>query len=263
MSSGKTALITGASGGIGEQLCREFARHGYDVIITARDGEKLGDVAIRLRETYGVKVKTIVADLNQEDSAKVIYHKVRDAGLQVDVLVNNAGFGLGGYFFQNRPRTQDAMIRVNMLSPTRLCRMFLPGMVARGSGKILNVASTGGFVAGPMNAVYCASKAYVLSLTEALAEELSATNITVTALCPGGTHTGFAHRADMETTRLFNYCVMDAWDVAHIGYIGMMMGKRVVVPGLCNKLMIAGIRLLPRSVAVCLSKAIQRPYTTM
>lgn len=257
----KTALITGATGGIGEAICREFARHGHDLIITARDRRKLDAMAARLRNTYGVEVAAIPADLNQPDAAKKLFQEVRESGAHVEYLVNNAGFGLGGYFFHNKPKTQDAMIRVNVLAPTRLCRTFLPDMLDRGSGRILNVASTGAFMAGPHNAVYCASKAYVLSLSEAIGEELSGSGVTVSVLCPGATRTGFARRADMETTRLFNYGVMSPREVACAAYCGMMRGQKIIVPGCLNRMLLAAVRLSPRCAATRLSGFIQRQFT--
>lgn len=257
----KTALITGATGGIGEALCREFARNGHDLIVTARDRSKLDEMAARLRHTYGVEVAAIPSDLNQPDAVKKLFQEIRESGAHVEYLVNNAGFGFGGYFFHNKPKTQDAMIRVNVVAPTRLCRMFLPDMLNRGSGKILNVASTGAFMAGPHNAVYCASKAYVLSLSEAIGEELSGSGVTVSALCPGATRTGFAHRADMETTRLFNYGVMSPKDVARAAYRGLMRGEKVIVPGCLNHMLLAAVRLSPRCVATRFSGFIQRQFT--
>lgn len=256
----KTALITGATGGLGQALCREFARRQFNLVITARSKTKLGELAAALRRGFGVSVTAIPADLNQPNAAKNLFVEVRDGGHKIDVLVNNAGFGLGGFFFHNRLRTQEAMLRVNIAAPTRLCRMFLPAMRERGGGRIMNICSTGSFFPGPFNAVYCASKAYLLSLSEALAEELSGTGVSVTAVCPGATHTGFAHRADMETTRLFNWYVMDPRDVAHEAFVGLMAGRRVVVPGCLNRAMAAAARFLPRGTAARLSGMYQRQF---
>lgn len=256
-----TALITGATGGIGEALCREFARHGHSLIVTARDSRKLDEMAARLRRAYGVEVFVIASDLNQPNAVRKLFQEVRESGAHVEYLINNAGFGLGGYFFHNRPKTQDAMLRVNVLAPTRLCRMFLPDMLDRGTGRIMNVSSTGAFMAGPYNAVYCASKAYVLSLSEAMGEELSGSGITVSSLCPGATRTGFASRAKMETTRLFNYGMMSPKDVARAAYRGMMRGEKIIVPGCINHMLLAAARLSPRCVATKVSGFIQRQFT--
>lgn len=261
MNKTKTALITGATGGIGEELCREFARNGHDLVITARNKKKLGEVSARLKRAYQIKVTELVADLNQPDSIKKLFEELRDSGITVDFLVNNAGFGMGGYFFHNKLKTQEAMIRVNIMSITRMCRMFIPDMLNRGGGKILNVASTGAFMAGPYNAVYCATKAYVLSLGEAVACELAGSGVTVSTLCPGATRTAFAHRAEMETTRLFNYGVMRPKDVAKAAYNGMMRGDRIIVPGLLNKTLLLLIKASPRSCAARMSGFIQRQFT--
>lgn len=257
----KTALITGATGGIGEELCREFARHGHNLVVTARNRLKLEEMAARLRRAYGVEVTAIPVDLNQPNAAKKLFGELRDSGAVIDFLVNNAGFGMGGYFFHNKLKTQDAMIRVNVMNPTRLCRMFLPDMLNRGGCKILNVASTGAFMAGPHNAVYCATKAYILSLSEAVGREIEGSGVTVSTLCPGATRTGFAHRAEMETTRLFNYGVMPPRDVAKAAYAGMMRGERLIVPGLINRTLLALVKIAPRCVATRMSGFIQRQFT--
>lgn len=261
MKKNRTALITGASGGLGQELCREFAGHSYDLVITARDPARLRRIAHELRKAYGVRVTVIAADLNQQDAPRQLYEKLARAGFQIDVLVNNAGFGLGGNFVHNRPRVQEAMIRVNVLAPTRLCRMFLPGMIKRGQGGIINICSTGSFVPGPFNSIYCGTKAYLLSLTEALADELRDSPITVTAVCPGAIHTGFAHRADMETTRLFNYGVLSPDEVARCAYRAFTTRRRVVVVGALNRLMIAAVRLLPRDIVARASGIFQQQYT--
>lgn len=257
----QTALITGATGGLGAHLCREFAQHGYNLVITARDPEKLRRLANWLRESCRVRVTVIVADLNQDDATRMIYNKIRAAGIQVDVLVNNAGFGLGGSFVQNRPRLQDAMIHVNLQTPTRLCRMFLPGMLERGRGGILNIGSIGSFVSGPNNAVYCASKAFLLSLTEALADEVRGTPVRVTAVCPGALHTGFAERAGMEHTRLYNLSVMSASEAARCAYRAFIFHKTVSVVGAFNKVLLAAARVVPRCAATRVSGYLQQQDT--
>ena len=256
----KTVLITGATGGLGQALCREFAKRQFDLLVTARSKQNLDALAVALRRGFGVSVTAFAADLNQPDAARKLFVEVRDSGHRIDILVNNAGFGMGGFFFHNRLRSQEAMLRVNVLTPTKLCRMFLPAMRERGGGKILNICSVGSIYPGPFNAVYCASKAYLLSLSEALAEELCGMGVTVTAVCPGAIHTGFAHRADMETTRLFNWYVMDPADVAREAFLGLMAGRRIVVPGGFNRAMIAMQRLLPRCVSAKLSGMYQRQF---
>jgi len=255
----KTVLITGATGGIGEELSIKFAGHGYGLILTARKAGRLEDLAQRLRSVYGVAVTAIQADFREENAPQQLYDTIVAKGLQVDVLVNNAGFGLAGNFIHTRPDLQMAMICVNIVAVTQLCRLIIPDMVSRGRGRVLNVASTGGFVCGPMNSVYCATKAYVLSLSEALAEELENSGVTVTTLCPGATRTGFASRSNMESTRLFRYGVMAAREVAEAAYAAMSAGKRLEVPGWLNKAVVQALRITPRVVAAKLSKMIQRP----
>lgn len=257
----KTALITGATGGIGSELCREFARHRHNLVITARDRRRLEEMAARLKAAYEIEVMPIPIDLNQPGAAKKLFQELRDSGITVDFLVNNAGFGMGGYFFHNKLKTQDAIIRVNILNPTRLCRMFLPGMLEGGGGRILNVASTGAFMAGPYNSVYCASKAYILSLSEAIGHELKDSGVTVSTLCPGATRTGFARRAEMESTRLFHYGVMAPRAVARAAYSGMMRGETLIVPGCLNKALLALTKASPRCVATKVSGFIQRQFT--
>ncbi|HHY53155.1 MAG TPA: SDR family oxidoreductase, partial [Clostridiales bacterium] len=203
MKLSKTVLITGATGGLGQALCRQFAREGYPLIITGRNPSRLTTLARRLQAAYGVEVRTIELDLGVQGGAQALCERLGQMGAQVDILVNNAGFGLGGPFVENAVEKQQEMLYVNVHAVTELCRRLLPGMIKRGWGRILNVASLGSFVPGPYNSVYCASKAYVLSLTRALAQECRGTGVKVTALCPGATHTGFAHRAGMESTLLF------------------------------------------------------------
>lgn len=260
MSHMAAALITGATGGIGEALCREFARHHHNLVITARDRLRLEKTAGRLRRAYKINITTIPADFNQPDAAKKLFREIRDSGIDIHCLVNNAGFGLGGHFAHNKLKIQDAMIRVNISAPTKLCRMFLPGMLERGCGHILNVASTGAFVAGPHNAVYCAAKAYLLSLSEAITHELRGSGVTVTTLCPGATRTGFARRANMETTRLFNYGVMSPEAVARAAYAAMIRGDRLIVPGYRNRAILLAAKFMPRRAAACISGYIQEQF---
>lgn len=257
----QTALITGATGGFGIQLCKQFARHGYALVITARSREQLRRQAKWLQELYGVPVTAVAFDLNQPGAARQLYDKMRQLEITVDVLVNNAGFGLGGSFEHNPPRLQESMLNVNVRTPTRLCRLFLPGMLERGYGGILNVCSTGSFVPGPYNSVYCASKAYLFSLTQALAEELKHTPIRVTAICPGAMDTGFADRAGMQSSRLFNFGVMNPRDAAREAYTAFAEGRRMIVPGRMNKCIASASRVAPRNLVALLSGMIQKQHT--
>jgi len=259
MKLSKTVLITGATGGLGQALCRQFAREGYPLIITGRNPSRLTTLARRLQAAYGVEVRTIELDLGVQGGAQALCERLGQMGAQVDILVNNAGFGLGGPFVENAVEKQQEMLYVNVHAVTELCRRLLPGMIKRGWGRILNVASLGSFVPGPYNSVYCASKAYVLSLTRAWAQECRGTGVKVTALCPGATHTGFAHRAGMESTLLFRVGVMNAAQVAAQGYRGLMEGKTVVIPGCQNKAAYFLSRFAPQQLVTWSSGAMQKP----
>jgi short-subunit dehydrogenase len=249
-----TALITGASSGIGLELASVAARDRHDLVIVARNRERLESVGRELTEEYGVRVSVIGMDLADSAAASALETELSRRGIQVDVLVNNAGFGVYGLFSETPIEDEIAMIEVNVAAVTRLTKAFLRGMLERRRGGILNVASTAAFQPGPVMAVYYATKAYVLSFTEALASETAGTGVTVTALCPGPTHTGFQRRAGFKAIPLFRGpLVTDAAAVARAGWRGMKRGKRVVVPGLANKILIQGERLAPRRLATTIA----------
>lgn len=241
----QTALITGASSGIGADLARLFARGGYDLVLTARGEDALETLAKELREKHGATVDVVPADLGKPGGADGLVERL--GGRQVDVLVNNAGIGQAGPFVELGGDGEAQMLELNMIAPTRLTRLLLPGMIERGSGRIMNVASTAAFQPGPLMAGYYATKAYLLSLSEALAEELRGSGVTVTALCPGPTATGFQERAEMTETRLAKSGMMSSMAVARAGYAGMRKGKPLVVPGFRNKVLIGIVRVWPRS----------------
>lgn len=241
------ALITGASGGIGLELARLCAKGGHDLILVARNQAKLEEVAKYLSGMYQIRAEVIAADLADSEAPHAIMQEIESRGLSVDVLVNNAGFGDWGLFGRADLDRQLAMIQVNITALTVLTRLVLPGMVSRHRGRILNVASTAGFAPGPLMAVYYASKAYVISFSEAISNELRGTGITVTALCPGPTRTSFFEQAGMQGSNLATAPhVMAVEPVARAGYRGMMRGAVLVVPGLANKGLIFAIRLGPR-----------------
>ncbi len=241
------ALITGASGGLGLELARLAARDGHDLVLVARREEQLREVAKYLNGMYGIRAEVIVADLAEPEAPEAILGQVEQLGLGVDVLVNNAGFGDWGLFGRADLARQLAMVQVNVTALTELTRRCLPRMVSRRGGRILNVASTAAFAPGPLMAVYYASKAYVLSFSEAIGNELQGTGITVTALCPGPTRTGFAAAAGIEESNLFSGPnVMEVGPVAAAGWRGLQRGRAVVVPGLLNKLLLFSVRLGPR-----------------
>jgi short-subunit dehydrogenase len=247
--SQQTALITGASSGIGLELAREFARHGHPLIIVAPVAAELGELTKRIHAEFGVPVTPIVADLTEPAAAEKIFQVVVGSGARVDVLVNNAGLGQRGKFWEIPLEKDLEMIRLNIEAVIRLTKLFLPPMVHRGHGRILNTASVAGFEPGPMLAVYHATKAFVLSWSEAIATELQDTGVTVTALCPGPVDTDFFPKADMVETAAFQKAnVMAPQEVAQAAHAATMKGERVIIPGGMNKAMIFARRLTGESV---------------
>ncbi|HZV12640.1 MAG TPA: SDR family oxidoreductase [Candidatus Kapabacteria bacterium] len=253
----QTALITGASSGIGYELAKLFARDGYDLILIARGEERLRSVAEELANQYKVKTKAIAKDLSLLSSSAEIYEQLTKEDIEIDVLINDAGFATFGPFAETELYAELDVIQVNITTLTQLTKLFLDGMVRRNRGRILNVASTAGFQPGPLMAIYYASKAYVISFSEALANELRGTDITVTALCPGPTRTGFQKRANMEDSKLSQGVIMDAATVARIGYKGLMKGKTIVIPGFKNKLLALSVRLSPRKMVTDVVRRMQ------
>lgn len=244
------ALVTGASSGIGRELARRIAADGWTVALVARREERLEALAEELRAAHGAEVHVIAADLAAAGGAARVESEAARLGLDVGLLVNNAGFGTWGGFAELDRETQLDALRVNVLALADLTHRFLPGMLARGRGRILNVASTAAFQPGPGAAVYYASKACVLHLSEALHEELRGSGVVVTALCPGPTVTEFQERAGMTRTPVGgNPWMMEAGPVAEAGYRGVLRGRAVVVPGLLNRLGAWLTRLAPRGVA--------------
>jgi len=256
----KTALITGASTGIGYELSKCFAADRHDLVLVARQEPKLRQVAEELSGQFGVSAKIIAADLAKPEAPRKIADEVNKDSLPIDYLVNNAGFGLGGKFVETELAVELDMMQVNMTALVHLTKLFLPGMLARKSGKIMNVASTAAFQPGPLMAVYYATKAFVLSFSEAIANELAGTGVTVTALCPGPTQSEFQQRAHIENTRLIKgkfMGLMTSEAVARIGYHGFMQGKRLVIPGLMNKMGVQSVRFSPRRVATQVARMLQ------
>ena len=258
MTSKTTALITGASVGIGLELAKQFAAHGHDLILVARNRDALEAAAGTLEGRHGIRATVIQSDLADPNSPQRLFEAVMAEGLRVDILVNNAGFGLGGEFAETDIDRELDMIQVNIAALTYLTKLFMQPMVLRRSGRILNVGSTAGFQPGPLMSVYYASKAYVLSFSQALHEELRDTGVTVTCLCPGSTATEFAERAGISNSRLFTLTgVASAADVASYGYAATMRGERIALPGLKNKAHIQALRLLPRSLVTTLARKVQ------
>jgi short-subunit dehydrogenase len=243
-----TVLITGATTGIGYELGKLFAADGCDLILVARNSARLQDLAREWSDRYHIVVHPIPADLSLPSASVRLHDEIRTLGCEVSVLVNNAGFGTFAPFAEADTDEQIRMIQLNIGSLVHLTRLFLPAMVARKQGRILNVASTAAFQPGPFMAVYYASKAFVLSFSEALWEELRGTGVTVTALCPGPTPTNFQARSGMENVFLTKGIIplTDAAFVARAGYRAMSKGRRVVIPGLFNRLGAHGVRFLPK-----------------
>lgn len=238
------AIVTGASSGIGAELAKLLAADHHDLVLVARREDRLRALAEELSHRHGVSADVVAIDLADPDAPAELVRRVD--GAEVDVLVNNAGFGLLARFSAGAWQDYAEMLRVNVVALTELTHSLLAGMVARGSGRILNVASTAAFQPGPGMAVYYASKAYVLSFSEALAVELAGTGVSVTALCPGVTDTGFQQRAHAEGILLTRAMRMPADVVARAGYHGMREGKSLVIPGATNKVGVQMLRVGPR-----------------
>jgi short-subunit dehydrogenase len=247
------AVITGASGGIGLELARIFAREHYDLILVARSESRLHEIAGELRSAHRIGVDVIARDLSLPETVDEIHRRTGP----VEVLVNNAGYGLYGPFAQFPVSDDLNMMHLNMDALVALTGTYLPGMIEARHGRIMNVASTAAFQAGPLMALYYASKAFVLHFSEAIANELKGTGVTVTALCPGPTTTGFQDRAALSEARLMRMGSMTAKDVAEIGYRGLMAGRTVVIPGLKNRIMVQGVRFSPRKLITAIARKLQ------
>jgi uncharacterized protein len=252
--SATTVLITGASGGIGYELAKLFARDRHNLVLVARSSDKLAQVAREL-QSHGVTVKTIALDLAQPPAPKFLFDQLQREGIAIDILVNNAGFGAFGAFAQMPEGEILGQIDLNIRALTELTRLFLPPMMQRRRGRIMNVASTAAFQPGPLMAVYYATKAYVLSFSEAIANELRDTGVTVTCFCPGATHTDFAKRAGVENSRLFKTVgAMSAEKVALDGYRAVMEGRGLAISGAHNWLVAQSTRFAPRKLVTAISR---------
>lgn len=246
--STEAALITGASSGIGLHLAREFARHGHPLVLVAPVQSELDAVAAQIRADFAVGVHAFAHDLREESSTEALFERLAAVGLIPAIVVNNAGLGRWGHFWEIPLAEDISMIRLNIEAPVRLAKRALPLLLQRGGGRILNTASIAGFEPGPLLAVYHATKAFVLSWSEALATELADTSVSVTTLCPGPVDTDFFPKADMIDTGAFQKAwVMAPQDVAAAAYAGLMAGDRIVVPGAINKAMVFSRRILPES----------------
>jgi uncharacterized protein len=253
-----TALITGASSGLGREFARLFAGDGNDVILVARRRERLEELAGELAARHGVTAHVIAVDLAEPGAPRRIAEELRTLGVEVDFLVNNAGFGGSGAFAEADPKRELEMIQVDVTALVELTRIFLPRMVARHRGRILNIGSTAGFQPGPFMATYYASKAFVNSFTEAVAFELEGTGVTATLSCPGATATEFAGHAGNEKSLLFRLGAADSAQVAREGYRAMRAGQRLVIHGIANKVGVQALRASPRSTVLGLTARLNR-----
>ncbi len=253
-----TALITGASNGIGLELARIHASKGDNLVLVARNKSKLDEIKSELEIKYFVKVHTIAKDLSSHNSAQEVYDETQKQNIQIDYLVNNAGFGDFGMFVETDWNKELQMINLNITTLTQFTKLYLQDMVKRKSGKIMNVASTAAFQSGPTMAVYYATKAYVLSFSEAIDNEVSNQGVTVTTLCPGATESGFQAAAAMEESALVKGKKLPtSTEVAAYGYEAMMKGKTVAIHGVMNWIMANSVRFTPRSLVVKITRKIQ------
>lgn len=258
MSETRTcALVTGASEGIGKELARLLAADGRDLVLVARRRDKLEALAAELSTQHNVRARALASDLARPAAPQEIFEELEGEGVGVEVLINNAGFGSYGPFVETDLRAELDLLQVNIVALTHLTKLFLPAMVARRRGYVMQVASTAAFQPGPLMAVYYASKAYVLHFSEALANELKGTGVVVSALCPGPTETGFVAAAGMGDSKLFDRGAMSARAVAEAGYRGMLKGKAIVIPGLHNNILARAVGFLPRGLITRAVRSLQ------
>lgn len=251
----KTALITGATGGIGSELCRRFARDQINLVLVARNQQKLQQLSEQLQSEYTIKTHIIAFDLAIPNAAQKLYQKLQEQGLQIDFLINNAGVGYYGQFSNSDLDVVTNMLNLNITALVQLTRLFLPDMIEQGSGRILNVASLAAFQpGGPNAAAYYASKSFVLAFNRALVVELKHTPVTSTAFCPGPLSTAFAKQGDFAATRLYRYFSGNTSKQVAKAYRAFMKDKSIVVPSIVNKLLAVGGEFPPRSIALALNK---------
>lgn len=255
----KTALITGATSGIGYELSRIFAEKDYDLVLVARNEEKLNSISEEFKTRHGIQARAVPMDLAGPSAPEKLYEQLVGEGISIDVLVNNAGIAVYGKFSESSAEGHQNLIQLNIAAPTHLCRLFGADMARRGGGRILNVSSTAAFQAGPFMSTYYGSKAYLLLFSEALHQEFKKEGVTVTALCPGPTRTEFFQRNDISNTGLDRSPLMMPADrVAEVGFSAMMAGKPLAIPGAMNKLLVFLVRLSPRRIATMVAGYLNR-----
>ncbi|MEH2395264.1 MAG: SDR family oxidoreductase [Nostoc sp.] len=254
----KTALITGAASGIGYQLTQIFARHSYNLVLVDKNEEKLHEIVDEFPQKFGIFVKIFAKDLSIPTSPEEIFTELQQASIKIDMLINNAGFSTYGAFNETDLTIELKMLQLNIGSLTHLTKLFLKDMIEQNYGKILNVASSAAFQPGPLMAVYFATKAYVLSFSEAIANELEGTGVSVTVLCPGPPASEFKQIAGMEDSKIAHIKrMMETETVAKIGYRGLMTNKTVVVPGMRNKILTESVRFTPRNLVTKVVRSMQ------
>ncbi len=254
MKSSKIALITGCTSGIGKAFSVKFAQEGYNLILAARNTDKLKKLSNYLSHIYHIKSVVITCGLEKPEAADYIFRKIQELNLQIDVLVNNAGFNEFGSFIKTSREKEHDMMYLHMFFVTDMMKLFLPSMLDNKQGQILNIGSTGSYISCPYDAVYAATKSYILSVSKGIGAELKGTGVTITTLCPGSTKTEFAAKAGMEDTLLFKLFVMMPERVADIGYKALMKGKKVAVAGIYNKMLVASSFILPLGLVDYLSR---------
>ena len=241
----RTALVTGSTSGIGKAFAEKLASEGFELILVSRDAAKLSKQATHLIPKYNVKVQCIPLDLALPGAAQKVFDAVKELGLSVQILISNAGFNEAGKFLDTSMEKETDMIQLHAIFTTELMKLFVPDMVSSGYGRILNLGSTGSYMPVPYDAVYGATKAYVLSVSKAINAELSGSGVSVTTLCPGATNTGFAEKADLEGTLLFKLFVMEPSRVAEIGYKALMKRRTTVIAGMYNKMLVLSSKIVP------------------
>ena len=251
-------MITGASGGIGLELAKIHAKNGDDLILVARSQEKLKQIKEDLENNYDISVIIFIKDLSLPNSSHELYDEIKSKKVKVDYVINNAGFGYFGKFSETDWQKELNMINLNITSLVLMTKLFIKDMMLTGGGRIMNVASIAAFMPGPLMSIYYASKSFVLSFSEAIAEELDGSNISVTALCPGPTETDFQKNAELDNSNLFKrLSVADVKTVAEYGYKAMLEGKRIAIPGIMNKITAQTHRFFPRTLITRSVKMIQ------
>lgn len=254
----RTALVTGASGGIGLELAHLCARDGANLVLVARRATELTRIAADLTDRHKIRVDSFIKDLSEPDAALELVDQLNKEGTAIDILINNAGFGDYGPFADSDLERQRAMIHLNITSLVELTHLLLPRMIQERWGRVLNVASLAAFQPGPLMSVYYATKAFVLHFSEAIANELEGTGVSVTALCPGPVHTGFAKAANATDSALFKKLgAVDVKKVARTGYEAMLRGKSIAIPGFKNRVLAGTVGFMPRGAVVKISRSLQ------